>query len=144
MANNSMNAQIDGGRPLIRLLLLSSVVLLSACGIRLDPHPATQEIPLYPGARGWKVQPYKSGDLGVINGTAITFQTQDAPTLVQKFYQDKLQQNGWTLSDHAPPGVAFRVLWVDECPLHTVDILLHSGNSGQTAVELQLVTRVCQ
>jgi len=115
-------------------LVAGMLVILTACNFTFGGFkhqgstPNAQSLPLPPGAQGTKIQPFKS-PVGepIIEGTAITFQTNESPNAVANFYNSTLLSDNWTHSVIQTPAGTTSYAWGDGCPWYTLDVKYRQG-----------------
>ena len=115
-------------------------LILCGCDPTYNPNkplPNTQNLPIYPGATGTKVEKRADGASTQI----ITFQTRDSPSDVLAFYQATLVKDGWEQTQNSTSN-SLQFGWQNGSrnPGYGLQVTAGIDPGGQTNVILRLVT----
>jgi hypothetical protein len=127
-----------------RLVALIILVELVACSAPARYPVATRttppSIPAYPSMVGETTHMEKGVEGFDVRVTR--FQTSDTPTMVTKFYMDRLTQQGWTVESEGNRD--FLIMRnARACPLYALYVISTPISSASTNVELRLEEGPC-
>lgn len=117
-----------------KLVACLGVLLLASCSLN-HPRPNVNVIPVYPQSRVVRIEQRSARE------QVAFLETNDDAATVLAWYEEQLQQEGWKLSItlHTRQGLVFDYASSPREPAYAMTVLVDTGKTGATAIEIYLV-----